>query len=225
VTDPYTAISDVECAQLMENVRGVEVDNHSKKCGVHEVLDGVVHFEAFLPQNRVFRMSDAGDILESAAAKNFLRELYIEPAKLCILALQKRLQYQANVPIETIIAEHMQQMTYLSPVFIPAELGSKADHTLLRTIYGSGKDSVLFDEHRYPHLVFYVVPYSTAALDVIASDVLSGCRGADQCSYVIQLPQGTVLQTGAQVVAGAMVKWLSGIAKTRLDAFLVPETW
>lgn len=229
VTDAYIAIRDADCAQLMADVRAQE-GAPSPAAGasaykVEVVNDGIMHFEAHPPQNRVFRMSAAGAVPVPSSFSTFLLESYIEPAKKCMLHVDRRLQSQANVPLETIIAEHLKEMTYLSPVFIPIELGSKGGHSLLRRGYGSGKNRVVFDEHKYPHLVFYIVPHSLREVGSIAGDVLSGYCGADPCSFVIELPEGVALASGAQEVAGGMTHWLSRIAGTRLDAFLVPDDW
>jgi hypothetical protein len=207
------------------------------------VIDNTLQFAAHNAQTRVFNLT-ANEVNEDemtttasaaprltlslhipTAAIDFIRERYIEPAKQCIQVLQKRLQYQANVPLQTVIAEHMQQMTYLSPVFIPAEFNSKSDHTLLHTSYGSGSNTVEFDEHKYPHIVFYIIPYNTKAPDVIVNDVLAGDRSADQYSFVIELPQGIPLHPGAQEVSILITQWLSSIANTKLDMFLLPNNW
>eukprot|EP00953_Heterococcus_sp_UTEX-ZZ885_P018330 10236-Heterococcus_DN1.PRE.1 len=207
------------------------------------VIDNTLPFAAHVAQTRVFNLT-ATELSEDemttettaaprltlslhipTAAIDFIRERYIEPARLCIQALQKKLHYQANVPLQTVIAEHMQQMTYLSPVFIPTDFNSKSDHTLLHTSYGSGSNSAKFDEHKYPHIVFYIIPYNTKAPDVIVSDVLAGNRSADQCSFVIELPQGIPLHPGAQEVSILITQWLSSIANTKLNMFLLPQNW
>jgi hypothetical protein len=209
------------------------------------VIDNAQQFAAHDAQTRVFNMT-ATEVTDDemateatatapprltlslhipTAAVDIIRERYIEPAKQCMQLAHRRLQCQANVPLHTIIAEHMQQMTYLSPVFIPSEFDSKTDHTLLRTSYGSGNNTVLFDEHKYPHIVFYIIPYNTKAPDVLVSDVLAGYRSADQCSFVIELPQGIPLHPGAQEASILITQWLSSIANTKLDMFLLPQNW
>jgi hypothetical protein len=258
VTDPFTAISDVDCDKFKNDVRNVANSNSSGNAmqyihtftayrpniaPLEVVIDDTLPFAAYNAQTRVFNMT-ATEVNEDemtttasaaprltlslhipTAAIDFIRERYIEPAKQCIPVLQKRLQYQPNVPLQTVIAEHMQQMTYLSPVFIPTEFNSKSDHTLLHTSYGSGSNSAKFDEHKYPHIVFYIIPYNTKAPDVIVNDVLAGDRSADQYSFVIELPQGIPIHPGAQEVSILITQWLSSIANTKLDMFLLPNNW
>jgi hypothetical protein len=254
-TDPYTAIGDTDCDKLMDDVRSAASISSTAQYAdtatayrpniapLQVVIDNTLPFAAHNAQTRVFNLTateaSEDEMTKTAttsprftlslhiptAAIDFMRERYIEPAKQCIQALQKRLQYQVNVPLQTIIAEHMQQMTYLSPVFIPTEFDSKNEHTLLHTSYGSGSNTVKFDEHKYPHIMFYIIPYNTKAPDVIVSDVLAGDRSADQCSFVIELPQGIPFHPGAQEVSILITQWLSSIANTKLDMFLLPQNW
>jgi hypothetical protein len=258
VSDPYTAISDTDCAKLIDDVRSVACsDNNSDTsqyadtatayrpniAPLEVVIDDTLKFAAHNAQTRVFNMT-ATEVNKDemttettaaprltlslhipTAAINFMRERYIEPVKQCMQRVQQRLQNQVNVPLQTITAGQMQQMTFLSPVFIPIVFGSKCDHTLLHTSYGSGSNSAKFDEHKYPHIVFYIIRYNTKAPDVIVNDVLAGDRSADQYSFVIELPQGIPLHPGAQEASILITQWLSCVANTKLDMFLMPHNW
>jgi hypothetical protein len=250
VSDPYTAISDNDCSKMIDDMRSIVSSNNNSNTSQYAdtatayrpyvaplkvVIDNTLPFAAYNAQTRVFNLTATGvNAIERpltlslhipTAAIDFILERYIEPAKLCMQRVQQRLQNQVNVPLQTITAAQMQQMTYLSPVYISTAFDSKSAHTLLHSSYGNGSNTVEFDEHKFPHIVFYIIPYNTKAPDVIVTDVLAGKRSTDQYSFVIELPQGIPLHPGAQEASILITQWLSSIANTKLDMFLLPQNW
>jgi hypothetical protein len=204
--------------------------------------DNTAPFEAANPQHRVFTTTQQTDSASTAkrillhmhvptAALELIKTQYITPMQQRVVLLKRALKQQKYMPFEAMPAERMRETAYLSPVFIPVDDinddNRSTKHALTCGTYSerSVSTDTTVDESQYPHIVFYIVPYSTASAANIANDVLCGKRADDQLTFVIRLPQGLALHPGAAEVSLHITKWLSELAGFKLDMFLVPDNW
>jgi hypothetical protein len=205
--------------------------------------DDTAPFEAAAPQHRVFTTTQQTDSASTAkkillhmhvptAAVELIKTHYVTPMQQRVVLLKQALKQQKHMPFAAMPAKRMQEIAYLSPVFIPIDVNNDDNQSTKQALTGgtysnsSGStSSTIVDESQYPHIVFYIVPYSTAPAASIANDALCGNRADDQLTFVIRLPQGLALHPGAAEVSHLVTKWLSELAGVKLDMFLVPDNW
>jgi hypothetical protein len=197
--------------------------------------DNDMPFDASNRQHRAFKMTvtvaaESGaervQLQLPTAAVQFIETEYLTPMKQRMQALAATVRSADGVHDLQEIA-YMQSVTYISPVFIPRTVDATqtAGHSITSYTSTASKpnDCVTVDERQYPHIVFYIVPYSTATAAEIADTVLYGSRADDKLTFVLQLPEGTPLHPYAEEMSLLMTQWLSSIAKRKLDMYLLPD--
>jgi hypothetical protein len=203
---------------------------------LHIVSSDSTLSDASTAHNRVFTLSVASTADQSqlqlnlsASAMDHIKTHYIAPMKQRRQFLVQTLQQPSeHVSLETMLDKHMQELVYLSPVFIPIDdINNKTARAITCDTYSNSISGVrtTIDESQYPHIVFYIIPYSTASEAAIANDVLCGTRGDDTLTFVIRLPQGLALHPAAEDVAMLTTTWLSELAGFKADMFLLPDNW
>jgi hypothetical protein len=203
-----------------------------------EVSTDDTQFDACNPQDRVFTVTPQSDTVSATqiqlqlhvptAAMEHIKTQYIILMQQRVLLLKQALKQQRYMPFEAMPVERMQELVYLSPVFIPVDdINDSTKHALTYGTYSNsnGSNSTTIDESKYPHIVFYIIPYSTASNAAITSAILCGKRGDDKLTFVIRLPQGLALHPGAAEVSLLITTWLSELAGFKLDMFLLPDNW
>jgi hypothetical protein len=162
------------------------------------------------------------------AALEYIKTNYIEPLTQRAKMLERMLQQQQS---EVILAKHMSELVYLSPVFIRTDVNeTTSEHPVTCDTPNSNDgstNSTHIDESIYPHIVFYIIPYSDKSDETITQDVLCGNRGKDKLTFVIRLPQHKSLPKSLSTdeVSIYFNTWLSELAGFKLDMFSLPDNW
>jgi hypothetical protein len=199
------------------------------------VTDDTIQFDASNTSNRVFTVTAASlqehsnvQLHLPTAAVQHIKVNYIEPMKQRAKTLERVLQQQQS---EAILAKHMSELVYLSPMYISTDAyGKTTEHSVTYNTHISDDgvcNSSTIDESKHPHIVFHLVPYSDEPNEVIANDVLCGYRGDDKLAFVIRLPQDVASHRSmsAKEVSIHINMWLSEQAGFELDMFILPDNW
>jgi hypothetical protein len=184
-------------------------------------------------RNDFFEDQSKLELHVSTATIDLIKTQYIAPMKQRRQLLVQTLQQPPeHVSLEAMLDKHIQELMYLSPVFIPIDdVNHKTTHAITCDTYNNGSNSgtatTTIDESKHPHIVFYIIPYnrgpSTTAST--ASDVLCGKRDDDKLTFVITVPKDLALHLDTSAVASLITKWLSKYADFKLDMFLLPDNW
>eukprot|EP00953_Heterococcus_sp_UTEX-ZZ885_P010688 6236-Heterococcus_DN1.PRE.2 len=184
-------------------------------------------------RNDFFEDQSKLELHVSTATIDLIKTQYIAPMKQRRQLLVQTLQQPPeHVSLEAMLDKHIQELVYLSPVFIPIDdVNHKTTHAITCDTYNNGSDSgtatTTIDESKHPHIVFYIIPYNRGPFTTAstASAVLCGKRGDDKLTFVITVPKDLALHLDTSAVASLITKWLSKYADFKLDMFLLPDNW